>query len=164
MLNRIDIAQICINGHIITDSYRPSSSNQNFCDNCGETLITNCKNCDAPIRGKEWIPDIMADRPVGLYRPKSFCYNCGKPFPWTEAVLVSAKELAMFSDAYSEDEKKVLSQSIDEIIIDTPKTKVEAVKFSHLMKKGGRAIADGFREILIDVISETAKKIIWPNE
>ncbi|MBC8147929.1 MAG: DUF2321 domain-containing protein [Bacteroidetes bacterium] len=164
MTNRFETAQICKNGHIITDSVQSSPSNQNFCDNCGESLVTNCIHCDAPIKGKEWISDFFAgSRPISLPNANPFCYNCGKSYPWTEATVTAAKDLALVLEEYSEDERDMLTQSIDELIIESPKTKVEAVKFSRLMKKGGRSIAEGFGEILIDIISETAKKIIWPS-
>ena len=49
---RYDTAQICINGHIINSmSISKPEHNKKFCDKCGEPTITNCQNCNAPIRG-----------------------------------------------------------------------------------------------------------------
>jgi hypothetical protein len=47
-----DTAQICINGHIINSmSKSHPEHNKKFCDKCGAQTITNCPNCNAPIRG-----------------------------------------------------------------------------------------------------------------
>jgi hypothetical protein len=45
---------------------------------------------------------------------------------------------------------------------DTPKTTVAATRFKKLVLKGGKELAGGFRDILVDIASETAKKILWP--
>ena len=95
----------------------------------------------------------------------SFCPDCGKPYPWTEAKLKAAKELADELDNLSLEECELLKKSLDDIIVmeDTPQTPVAATRFKKLVAKAGQVAAQGFRDILVDIASETAKKLIWPS-
>ena len=41
-----DIAQICLNGHVITEKARGAPEfAQKFCKKCGESTITECQSC-----------------------------------------------------------------------------------------------------------------------
>ena len=164
--NWYDTAQICIEGHPINCmSVSSPEHNRKFCRKCGAKTITNCENCSAPIKG--FYHDPWASRPGNLswFTPRSFCDNCGKPYPWTEAKLKAAKELADELDNLSLEEREILKKSLDDIMVmeDTPQTPVAATRFKKLVAKAGKVAADGFRDILVDVLSETAKKIIWPS-
>ena len=97
------------------------------------------------------------------YRRPSFCHKCGKPYPWTEATLRAAQELSDEIEGLTHAERNVLKRSLDDIVRDTPQTTVAATRFKRLAAKSGKAAAEGFRNILIDVVSGTAKKIIWPG-
>ncbi len=92
-----------------------------------------------------------------------FCPDCGKPYPWTEAKLKAAQELADGLDNLSKEERDILKKSLDDIVRDTPQTVVAATRFKKIVAKAGKVAADGFRDILVDVLSEAAKKVIWPN-
>ena len=75
-LGYYDVAQICMNGHIINERYKESPEhNQEFCDKCGEKTITKCENCGADIRGRYKMPGIADFRPKQEKVPK-YCYNC----------------------------------------------------------------------------------------
>ena len=93
----------------------------------------------------------------------SFCPDCGEPYPWTEAKLKAAQELTDLNEDLSPEEREILKKSFDDIIRDTPKTPVAATRFKRLIAKAGPVVAEGFRKILVDIASETAKKIIWPS-
>lgn len=164
MPDRYDTAQVCINGHIITDSMQVDPKfDQNFCDSCGADLISECPNCKAYIRGRCYIPNIMGSNVVHLHNTRPFCYQCGQPYPWLDAKLKAARELAQELENISDDDKDILTQSIDEIIKDTPKTEVAAFKFKKIVSKSGQSVAEAFKNILINVVSETAKKMLWPS-
>jgi hypothetical protein len=92
------------------------------------------------------------------YLVPHYCYNCGKPYPWTQAKLEAAKEFAEELDGLSSKEKDVLKQSIEELARDTPKTKVAAVKVKKILAKARGAALSMLRDILVDIASETAKK------
>ena len=48
-----DVAQICLNGHVINESVKEYPKfNKKYCDKCGASTITNCPNCHAEIQGE----------------------------------------------------------------------------------------------------------------
>lgn len=164
MKKRYDTAQICINGHIITDSIQVDPEDQKRCDKCGGVLFIECQNCGANIRGREYIPDLWSgSRPIQLHKAPQFCYQCGNPYPWLETKIQAARELAQELDNISDDEKEILVKSIDEIVIDTPKTEVAAIRLKKILSKSGQQVAEAFKNILVSVVSESVKKMIWPS-
>jgi hypothetical protein len=155
-----DVAQICLNGHVVNDSIKVSpEDSKKFCDKCGAVTITNCLKCRQEIQGYYHVPNVLG---FHKYAAPAFCYNCGSPFPWTESRLKAAKELAREIEDLSDKEKDILEQSIDEIISDSPKTTLAALRFKKLVAKAGKVAAEALRDILVDIVSETAKKTLWP--
>jgi hypothetical protein len=76
--------------------------------------------------------------------------------------LQAAQDLATVVENLSLEEKAQLRKSLDDLIRDTPQTQVAAMRFKQLMVKAGTATASAFRELLIDIASEAAKKALWP--
>lgn len=153
-----DVAQICLNGHVTNSStIGTPEHNEKFCRKCGAETITACPDCDCSIRGYLWGAGIG-----GGYDPPSFCTNCGNPFPWTQARINAASELAKELDSLDDEDRIVLQNSIDDMVRDTPSTNVAVLRFKRIMLKVGQDVAGIFREILVDVLSETAKKALWP--
>lgn len=157
-----DIAQICINGHVINSRAQSNPErNQKFCDICGEQTITECPQCKNPIRGNYHVPGVLA---IGFeYIPPKFCHNCGKPYTWTEMKLRTAQELADEVENLTPAERDILKLSLDELVRDTPDVQIASLRFKKLMTKAGKDVANAFRDILVDVASETAKKMLWPE-
>lgn len=152
-----DIAQVCLNGHVTNDSTRKSPArNADFCNKCGAKTITNCQECEKPIRGYHHHPRVSYhyDRPA-------YCEYCGKPFSWTAAAIAAAKELAEETELNTQ-EKDDLKNSIEDLTIDSPRTIVAATRFKRLATKAGKVTLDGFGHILTSVLTEAAKKIIFP--
>lgn len=155
-----DVAQICLNGHIINSSTKRSPQfNKKFCDRCGKAAITQCEQCSNPIQGHYHSPGLIS---VSEIFTPAFCQNCGAAYPWTTVRLEAARELALELDGLNDTDKETLSQSIDDLIKDTPSTPVAATRFKNLLAKAGKEGASALRDILVDIASETAKKIIWP--
>ncbi|PEP86081.1 DUF2321 domain-containing protein [Bacillus pseudomycoides] len=156
-----DIAQICLNGHIINDTYKKyPESDQAFCKDCGEKNITTCQDCNADIRGARHLDGFGTDLQVDT--APNYCSHCGEPYPWTKIALEAAKELAQEVEGLTTEEKELLSKSIDEIVKGGPKTVVATTRFKKIATKFGAGIGNAFRDILVDVASESAKKILWP--
>ena len=152
-------AQICLNGHVANSSTKGMPQlNQKFCEKCGAQTITKCQHCNSPIRGA----DLLSEFGWLGYRAPNFCIHCGQSFPWTEAKIAAANELAKEFDSLDENDRAVLKQSIDDLIRETPATTTAAVRLKRIMAKAGQGAASMFREILVDVLSETARKMLWP--
>jgi hypothetical protein len=84
-----DIAQICLNGHLITTSINYQSElNKEYCNICGAKTLTKCIYCDAPIKGQYWITKIsfVKNEPYSYnpypYTIPDYCEKCGKRYPW----------------------------------------------------------------------------------
>ena len=111
--NWYDTAQICTSGHVInSQSVCRSEHNKEFCDKCGAPTITNCQNCNLPIRGYYHVPPMgtldYTDLPLPRFYP-----DCGKPYPWTEAKLKAAQELSDEIEDLSPEEHEILKKSLD---------------------------------------------------
>lgn len=150
-------AQICLNGHVITSIGNDAQFLKNFCPDCGAATIMNCTNCNTPIKGL-YIGDSFG---FPDYNAPSFCDNCGQPYPWTKSKKEAAAELIDFSDKLDDNEKQDLKNSIDDLIVETPRTAIAGMKFKKYVSKAGSEIAKGLKDILIDLVSETVKKSIW---
>lgn len=154
-----DTAQICLNGHVINTMATSSpQSNQKHCAACGAQTITACPDCNSSIRGYYHVPGV-----IGFfdYNKPSYCYNCGKPYPWTVASLEAARELADELEKLSAEERQQLKDSFPDLVKNTPKTVVAETRFKKLMKKAGAEGYDGMKSILIDVVSEAVKKSVF---
>ena len=153
-----DVAQICQNGHVANSSSQNLPEfNQKFCERCGSVTITNCPDCNSPIRGSYW------GSMSGGYDVPSFCINCGQPFPWTKSKIQAAHELAQEIDNISDDDRIILQKSIDDLVKDSPSTSLAVTRFKKIMVKVGQTTAGMFREILVDFLSEAAKKALFPS-
>ncbi len=159
--NWYDAAQICPNGHVVNaTSVSFPEGNKKFCNKCGEPTITACQSCNSPIQG------ILHISGSGFssfeYAPPRFCHECGSIYPWTKVRLEAARELADELNL-SNEEKETLKQSIKDLVQDTPRTQVAASRFKRLVAKAGPQVGAMFRDILVDVLSETAKKTLFPQ-
>lgn len=162
MSNWYDVAQICLNGHVITDAVKefPQHSKK-FCDTCGARTITNCPHCNTEIQGYYNVEGVLS---VSEYEPPKFCPNCGNSYPWTETKIQAAQELAEELENISKEKKKIITRDIGEIVKDTPRTQLAAMRFKKILSRvSNPTIVEAFKKILVDIVSETAKKIIWPS-
>ncbi len=161
--NWYDVEQICLNGHVINRSTKNNPDHcQLFCDKCGAETIKNCPNCKNEIQGEYHVEGVVV---VGFTEspPPAFCLHCGEAFPWTKLRIESAIELANEIENITDEDKVRVTESIELIVRDTPQTTLAATRFKKITAKTGEVFIKGFRDLLIDIASETAKKIIWPN-
>lgn len=157
-----DTAQVCLNGHIINDSYTQYPEfNQSFCGQCGAETITTCIECGAYIKGSYIDTDFCT--PDMAPAVSSYCHNCGKPYPWTLSALEAAQELLEIEDILSQEELDYLSKNMSAIVSDTPKTTVVATKLKLAVGKLSRHVGSAIYDIVVDVASETAKKTLFPH-
>ncbi len=155
-----DTAQVCVNGHSINECAQTQPEhNQKFCSRCGAGTITTCPKCSCGIHGCYHSPGVI----IGVhYTPPGFCHNCGSTYPWTQKKLDAARELANELEELDAEEKSLLARSLDDLVRENPNTPVAVNRFKKLVAKAGAASAQGFRNILVDVLSEAVRKQIWP--
>ncbi|MBA7707423.1 hypothetical protein ES703_116295 [subsurface metagenome] len=150
-----DTAQICLNGHVMTTIFSFPESRKKYCEKCGEPTIIKCTDCETLIKGS----------PAGVYgatyEVPAYCRSCGKPYPWTKTKIAYAKELAQELEDISQEERDILSESIDDMVADTPRTTLVASRFKRIMSKVGEVAWNEMKTILVDLASETAKKTLF---
>jgi hypothetical protein len=154
-----DNASVCRNGHMINDAVneRPEK-NRNFCNKCGAETLLKCEFCSQPIIGRRFY-NRMGTSPSPVPVP-SYCADCGKAYPWTRTVLEQANELIDLIDELSEEEKRILKDAFPDLLADTPKTQVAALRTGKLMNKVEGNFKTAFREIFIGVATEGAKAML----
>ncbi len=63
-------------------------------------------------------------------------------------------------DELSDSERANLKSSIDDILNETPKTLLAVTRFKKAISKLGKDMGNALYKVLVDVASETVKKII----
>jgi hypothetical protein len=155
-----DVEQVCLNGHMVNDTWQSSPSfSKDFCSKCGAKTIIECPACQKRIQGFYHVPGFLTTRSASV---QAYCHACGKPYPWTSARIDAAKALAGELDELTDADKLLLQSSIDDLVRDTPRTDVAIVRFKKVMMKTGRQVSDGFKGVLVSVVSEAVKKQLWP--
>jgi hypothetical protein len=155
-LEGFDKAQVCRRGHRGT-AYALSQpiTVKKFCPDCGSAMVDACEHCAAPLRGYRHIPGVFhTHEPV----VPAFCYECGKPYPWTAERLEAAREFALELEGLSKDERELLSKSLDDIVSDTARSPLAITRMKKLVGKVAKPVGEAFYKLVIDIASETAKK------
>jgi hypothetical protein len=157
---RYNTGAVCLKGHAVAgdiESHPPGK----FCSKCGASVITACPGCNAPIRGHFVPPGVTGVG--GPYSPPSFCFECGKAFPWTIEKIAAAKELADELEDISPEERAKLKNDLDEVAGGGPRSEVGALRIKRLVGKTTTAVGQALWKISLDVASEAAKKILLGN-
>ncbi|MBM4104486.1 MAG: DUF2321 domain-containing protein [Planctomycetes bacterium] len=144
-----DAAQICLNGHIISDCIHASPDRKKpFCDKCGEKTISTCPSCNAAINGKYRTSNGYG---ISLSKSPLYCPNCGKPYPWTESKIQTAIQIFAEFGKLDENEKKTIEEDIKNVARDIPQSELSALRIKKMWEKYGR--------IAYNVIMEFASKV-----
>ena len=146
-------ASICKNGHVVS---KYDANVQKFCSICGAEIISSCSYCSTPIRGLlKTDMCIVGSRP---YNCPDYCFNCSKPYPWTESALQNAALLIQEEDELSEQLKCSLIDSLPDIVSETPATNLAVVRMKKCLASAGKFTADAIRQFAIDFGCELVKK------
>lgn len=148
----------CLNGHIVSNWANNEPSQQKWCSQCGKPTIVCCPACEGPLRGGS---NYGPQQPT---KPDDYCIHCGKALPWTERHLEAMREVAQLTDSLDDADRATLTDILPDLASKTatPQTQVGIVKMKKLFAKGGVAFVDVAKTILVDVVSETVKKALWP--
>lgn len=151
-MDEYNLQQVCEQGHQITSFYDKESGSefaQKFCDKCGEKTITQCKYCNAGIRGT--YKDAWQEVSVPAY-----CHNCGKPYPWTEnKIQVAIQIFAEFGNLGAE-ENKTIEQDIKNISRDIPQAELSALRIKKMWGKYGKIAYN----VIMEFATKTAAEIL----
>jgi hypothetical protein len=154
-----DVQQVCTNGHVTNNWTSDEARNQTFCDRCGAKTVTECRHCRGPIRGGP------KHSPGPRHpQPDAHCLHCGKPFPWTESRIEAVRAIAVECEDLTLTDRKELNEILPDLIArtETPKTQLAIVRVKKLLTKGGSVFAEAVRKTLVDVVSESVRKILTP--
>lgn len=150
-------AQVCLNGHMVTDDTSHQELRSKHCRQCGVATITVCPKCNSDIRGHYHVDGVVSVVETPVY---SFCHECGNPYPWAEAKIKAARDMADELDELSPEDRERLKGTLDDLIRNTPQTEVAATKFKKILTKVAKGSATAMRDIVVNVASETAKKLL----
>lgn len=150
----------CLKGHVIdNEAGELGGDPQLWCHICGAETIDKCPSCDGPLRGHKKYTPLRPDP-----KPDDYCVHCGRALPWTASRQEALREIAKHIDKLTEDDRRALAELLPDLVCSTttPSTEVAVVKMKSLLKKGGAVFTDAARNVLADVISETARKALFP--
>ena len=147
-------ALICENGHVLSGMVDKNADPAAFCPACGARAIQKCSECDSEIRG--W--RVGAAYPAWP-RPK-FCHRCGHPFPWTAARSEALIQLANEAEGLDDGDRRILAESLPDLGNEGPRTELAATLALRVLKKATGGAAAALYQLVVDVSSETAIKIL----
>jgi hypothetical protein len=143
-------AQICLKGHVLHCDGMPFDSKV-YCTKCGAACIDECPRCTEPIRGAQ---KYRAD---DYLRPQH-CHGCGRPYPWMEERLQTARELLYHDDKLTMDDRTKLWDDLQYVMSDP---KGDLVPSKKKLIEIRLAKATGYvREIILDLVAKTAAEIV----
>lgn len=158
-----DVAQICLNGHVVNDSAKSNPKrNENYCRKCGAKTITACPNCNHEIRGYYHVPGVVS---AGFEFPAPrFCSSCGKPYPWTETAIRVFKDLILKTKKLSSKEIEYLIENVENLFRDDVVAEITARKYTTILSKVKKEALNEIKELMIGFASEVGKRILFPTE
>lgn len=143
---------ICRKGHVQSSDGKNPPTGDEHCQKCGSVVIKNCLHCDAPIRGQEVYTQ--------EYVCPSFCYKCGRPYPWQEERLQIARELLYHDNKLNQDDREKLWDLLKDVMSNPTDGLVPAKRklIDFNLAKAGTATKD----ILTDLVAKTIAEIVKP--
>lgn len=142
-------SMICKNGHYLC------CFSGDFCSNCGAETIDSCPHCS------EKIPLLDSPGIVKNYKVPSYCSNCGKPFPWTQTLLETAKAIVHEDELLAEEQMTEWCECFADIIYPTPKTQLALIRYKRFMDKAASTTVNGLKDLFKDVVSEAIKNALF---
>lgn len=90
------------------------------------------------------------------YKVPAYCYHCGKPFPWTEALLQEADRIIDMADVLTSEQKSKLKETFPNLIAETQKTISSALTAGNILSK----LKPG--ALVIDALKSATKEHLVP--
>jgi hypothetical protein len=146
-------AQICLKGHV-QHYYCEAFDSKAYCTSCGSVCIDECPQCKEPIRGGR-----LDRSPQDYVRPQ-FCHRCGKPYPWMQNRLSTAKDLLWHADKLSPEDRNALWEDLQYVMAD-PKGDLAPAKRKLIdirLDGAGQFI----KEAVLELMAKTAAEMMKP--
>lgn len=144
-------AQVCRKGHIQHCDGMPFDSDT-YCTKCGASCIHECPACAEPIRGSQQYQDTRS------YLLPLFCHRCGRPYPWMEDRLQTARRLLDHAAQLSDEEREEVWGDLQYVMSD-PKADLVLAKRKLIqinLAKASEFVRDG----IVDIIARTMAEVI----
>jgi hypothetical protein len=98
--------------------------------------------------------------PTTDYNLPYFCHKCGRPYPWMEDRLETAKELLNHDDKLSPDEREKLWGLLQYVMTD-PKSDLAPAK-KKLFEIGIVKALPATREFFLDLVAKLGAEVLKP--
>ena len=145
-------AQICLTGHTLHCDDGMAFDSDVYCTQCGAAGIHQCPHCNEPIRGTE--------KYHTHYSRPHFCHRCGKPYPWMQERLQTARELLYHDEKLTMDDRSKLFDLLKYVMSDPKGDLVPAKKklIEIILEKATAPV----REFILDLAAKTMAEAIKP--
>jgi hypothetical protein len=100
----------------------------------------------------------------GFFRLASYCYECGKPYPWTAEKLEAAKGLAEELEGVTAEDREKLKSAIEDLAASGPRAEAGAARIKRMLGKASTAVGQALWKMTVDIASESAKKILTSHK
>lgn len=144
-------AQICLKGHVQQCEGAPFDSKAH-CTKCGASCIEVCQHCKEPIRGGE------IHRPVDTYQLPQYCHGCGRPYPWMEDRLETARELLRQDEKLTIADREELFDVLRDVMSD-PKSPLTPAKRKLIDIKLEKT-PGWIRDLVLDLVAKTTAEVM----
>jgi len=141
-------AQICMQGDVQSSDGLPFDPKAH-CPRCGSECIHKCPSCEALIRGQMHAST--------SYEFPNFCHRCGKPYPWMDDKLKTAKDLMFHDNKLTFEEKKELWDLL-RYVMSNPKAELAPAK-SKLLSINIQKATEPIKDFVTDVIAKYAAEM-----
>ena len=74
----------------------------------------------------------------------------------------SAIELLSLDEDLDSDTKSIIKNAIPNLLVETPETPIATAKYRSAIGIAGQILKDSLYQLLVDCITESAKKVIYP--
>lgn len=142
-------AFICLHGHILNSSV--GGYDGKFCDKCGLQIIADCPHCKTPIRGQ------FVNSRVMHYTAPNFCHDCGRPYPWMEDRLKTARALLDNDDHLKLEDRERL-WGLLQYVMSSPKADLAPAK-RKLIEIGLGKAAQATKELVMEFMAKYAAEM-----
>lgn len=146
-------AQICRQGDVQHCDGMPFESDSH-CTKCGSSCIHECQHCKEPIRGATAYAD------TSRYVRPDFCHGCGRPYPWMQDKLQTARRLLDKDDKLTYEDREELWGDL-QYVMSNPRADLVPAKKKLIEINIGKA-GTLVRELFTDIVAKTTAEVLKP--